>query len=165
MGLNFIFTILYLLLDQRLDELINRFDPNSGEYAPLMLIYYLFGTIVSAPFINMEWAIADPILNSEMDYLFLGLGYLVSPIIAAILAGRLGESKGQCFGGWLLTVVVSTVCVLIGTFLSPTTQNTLDSTYGWTTNDIIIIYALITCVINLIFYGFFALLVSKSEIY
>jgi len=179
-GLNFIFSILYLALGPGFNELLNRFNPNSPDYAPLMIIYYLFGSVGSVPSTNMDWALVQPLLNDNMDFLVTGLGFIVAPLIAAILAGKFAESKFQGFAGWLLTVVVSTVVVGIGVFLSPTFQDTLKSetylvffyTYfpsllipGSGGFEMILIFLLIACVINIIFYGFFALLVSKTEYY
>ncbi len=162
-GLNFIFTIIYFALGAGFDVLFTTIQ----EY-PLMIIYYLFGSIISLPNINLNWAIAEPFLNNNMDYLVLGIGNLTAPIIAAILAGRFGENKGQSFGGWLLTVIISTVSVIIAAFLSGTTEATILTLYldplvdGF--NELLI-FVIISCIVNLVFYGFFALLFSKIEYY
>lgn len=171
-GLNFIFSILYLALGPGFDELLNRFDPDSPDYAPLMIIYYLFGSIVSAPYINLNWAITQPLFNDMTDFLILGLGFIAAPLIAGILAGKFAESKLQGFAGWLLTSVVSTVAVIIGVFLSPTFETELTTTYGSYLSiippidfEVLMISIIISCVINVVFYGFFALLVAKTEYY
>ena len=165
-GLNFIFSILYLALGPGFEELLNRFNPNSPQYAPLMIIYYLFGSIASVPSTILNWVIIYPLFPPNiMDFLIIGLGFLLAPLIAAILAGKFAESKFQGFAGWLLTVVISTVAVIIGVFLSPTFEATLTSTYGWISFELILISLAISCVVNIIFYGFFALLVSKTEYY
>ena len=160
-GLNFIFAIIYFALSPGgFDTLFSTF-----ETAPLMILYYLFGPIVNIPFINLNWVLIDPLLNNNMDNLLLGLGYLIAPLVAAILAGHFGESKLQCFSGWLLTVVISCIVVIIGVLLSPTFQNTLDTTYEWSTFPAILVYTVLSCFINIIFYSFFALLVFKVEYY
>jgi hypothetical protein len=167
-GLNFIFSILYLALGPGFDELFNRFDPDSPEYAPLMIIYYLFGSIVSAPYINFNWVIVEPLFNEIMDYLILGLGFIATPLIAAILAGVFAESKLQGFAGWLLTSIISTATVIVGVFLSPMFETELTTTfaaYGWSSFEVILISLIINCVINVIFYSFFTLLISKTEYY
>ncbi|NVM34447.1 MAG: hypothetical protein HWN81_02555 [Candidatus Lokiarchaeota archaeon] len=162
-GINFIFTIIYYALSPGL-EFGDLFDTIQG--APLMILYYLFGSIICTPFTIFNWTIAQPYLgNFDLAFLILGLGYLIAPIIAAILAGRFGESKGQCFGGWLLTAVISIVPVFIGVFLSATFQTILSTTYFWGSLDVILISSIISCVINIVFYGFFALLFSKIEYY
>ena len=158
-GLNFIFTIIYYAIAgfDLLFIIIQNY--------PLMILYYLFGSIISTPSVIFNWAIADPFLFSTMDNLILGLGHLAAPIIAAILAGRFSESKIQAFGGWLLTAVISTTLVIIGAWLSPFSQFTLLSIYLWTHADVILVLAIISCMINIVFYGFFALLLSKVEYY
>jgi hypothetical protein len=165
-GLNFIFSIIYLALGPGFDELLNRFNPSSPQYAPLMIIYYLFGSIASIPSINLNWAIVLPLFPPNvMDFLITGLGFLVAPLIASILAGKFAESKLQGFAGWLLTVVISATAVIIGAFLSPTFSTTLTNLYGWVGFEMILVFMAISCIVNIIFYGFFALLVSKTEYY
>ncbi|MFX1311476.1 MAG: hypothetical protein ACFFHD_02545 [Promethearchaeota archaeon] len=163
-GLNFLFTILYYSLSPlvEFDDLFSTI-----EAAPLMILYYLFGSILSFPFYNFNWVIITPILNENTDYLVLGLGYLIAPLVAAILAGHFGESKVQCFSGWLLTAVISSVVLIIVALLglSQTLQNTLETTYGWTSEDAILTNALISCLINFVFYSFFALIMFKTEYY
>ena len=165
-ALNFIFSIIYLALGPGFDELLNRFNPNSADYAPIMIIYYLFGSIASVPSTILNWVIILPIFPPNIiDFLIIGVGFLIAPLIAAILAGKFAESKFQGFAGWLLTAVISSVAVIIGVFLSPTFVLTLTNSYGWIGFELILIYLAISCLVNIIFYGFFALLVSKTEYY
>ncbi len=158
-AINFIFTIIYYAFMG-----FNLLFAVIQNY-PLMILYYLFGSIISTPSAIFNWTIAEPFLLSNMDMLILGLGHLVAPLIAAILAGRFGESKIQSFGGWLLAAVISTASVIIAAWLSPFTANTLTTTYQWASTDVILVLAIISCMINIIFYGFFALLLSKEEYY
>jgi hypothetical protein len=164
-GLNFIFSILYLALGPGFDELFNRFDPDSPDYAPLMIIYYLFGSIVSAPYINLNWVIVQPLFNEIMDFLIMGLGFIAAPLIAALLAGKFAESKYQGFAGWLLAAIVSTAAVIIGVFLSSMFETELTTTYGWVGFEVILISLINSCVINIVFYGFFSLILAKTEYY
>ena len=160
-GLNFIFTIIYYAIGDGFNVLFF----NIQTY-PLMILYYLFGSIISTPYILLDWTIAQPFLgNFDLTVLILGLGYLAALIISAILAGRFGESKGQCFGAWVLTAAISTVSVIIAAFVSPFTQSTLLTMYGLASFNELLIFIIISCIINMVFYGFFALLVSKIEYY
>lgn len=158
-GINFIFTIIYYAFTG-FDQLINVI-----QNYPLMILYYLFGSVISTPSAIFNWTIAEPFLLSNMDNLIFGLGHLIAPLIAAILAGRFGESKIQSFGGWLLVAVISTTSVIIAAWLSPYTANILTLTYVWASTDVILVLAIISCLINIVFYGFFALLLSKEEYY
>jgi hypothetical protein len=161
-GLNFIFTILYFAFGPGFDTLLFNI-----QNFPLMIIYYLFGSIISFPSIIFNWTIAQPFFGSlVLTNLILGIGYLASLILAAILAGKFGESKGQCFSGWLLTAIISSVLVIIGVFLSDFFKNTLFNVYGWPIAiDVLLINIIISCTINIVFYGFFAVLVSRIEYY
>ncbi|UCD01511.1 MAG: hypothetical protein JSV23_00345 [Promethearchaeota archaeon] len=163
-GLNFIFTIVqYLLAPGGIGVLFSNI-----QAAPLMILYFLFGSIFILPSISLEIAIPIDLINPNIvDNPLLGIGYLVTPLIAAILAGRFGENKGQSFGGWSLTAVASAVASLIGAFLSLTFRTTLGATYGWLLFEDLQIYTLIGigCAVNIIFYGFFALVVTKTEYY
>lgn len=158
-GLNFIFTIVFYAIGPGINILFDVI-----QLYPLLIIYYLFGPIISTPSILFNWTITEPFLFSTMNNLIFGLGYLAALLIAAILAGRFGDSKSSSFGSWLLTASISTALIIIGAWLSPFLQNILLLTYGWTL-DMILVLAIICCLINVIFYGFFALLLSKVEYY
>lgn len=165
-GLNFLFAILSLAFGPGIGALLDIFNPTSPNYAPLMLIFHLFGSIISTPSIIFNYIIFQPFLGNFILEIFLfGLGYLITPIIAAILAGRFGESKIQCFGAWALTAVISTVTVIIAVLLSPFTRTILLNLYVLASFEQLLIFAIISCVINILFYGFFALLLSKIEYY
>jgi len=161
-GLNFIFTIIYFALGDGFDVLFDNI-----QEAPLRILCYLFGSIVSAPFLIFNVTIVQPFLGTifVLETFLFWLGYLIAPIIAAILAGRFGESKIQCFGGWALTAIISTVSVIIAALLSPITETELLNLYFLLDFDHLLIFAITSCVINIFFYGFFALLVSKIEYY
>lgn len=160
-ALNFIFTIVYYAIGDEFDVLFNTIQTD-----PLMIIYYLFGAIISYPFMIFSLIIAQPIIFSfDLSFFILGLGFLIAPLIAAILAGRFGESKGQCFGGWTLTSVISVIMVIIGVLFNQTLENKISGFYLWTSFDRIFIFSIISCIINIFFYGFFALLISKIEYY
>jgi hypothetical protein len=158
-GINFIFTIIYFAFGPGIDILFFVI-----QNYPLMIIYYLVGPIISTPSNIFNWTIAEPFLNNTMDNLIFGLGFIAALLIAAILAGRFGESKIQSFGAWLLTAVISTALVIIGASFDLTFQGALLLTYGWVLDDILVL-AIISCLINIIFYGFFAVLLSKIEYY
>ncbi|MFX1366658.1 MAG: hypothetical protein ACFFCE_02255 [Promethearchaeota archaeon] len=160
-GLNFIFTIINYAIGDGFDVLFSTI-----ENYPLMILYYLFGSIISTPSMILILTIAEPILISfELSSFLLGIGFLTALLIAAILAGRFGESKGQCIGGWVLTSVISVTLVIIGASISATLESTISDLYDWSSFDILLIYSIISCLVNIIFYGFFALLISKIEYY
>jgi hypothetical protein len=119
---------------------------------------------------NLNGAIVLPLFNEDATLLILSLGYLIAPLIAAILAGKIAESKFQGFLGWLLTVIVSTTAIIIAILAEnilefTTFQTKLLDLYGWDSFELILISLVISAVVNIIFYGFFALLLSKTEYY
>jgi hypothetical protein len=170
-GLNFIFTILYFLID--LGQPDAGFDTliTAISNTPFMIVFYLFGSVTSIPSQNLNTVIVQPLFPPiEIMYLMRGIGFIVAPLIAAILAGKFAESKTQGFAGWLLTVIVSAATTIAIVFIEDILgftafHNTLLSLYGWFGFEMILIFVLISAVINIIFYGFFALLTSKTEYY
>ncbi len=160
-GLNFIFTIIYYALGPSFDTLFTNI-----QLRPLIILYYLFGSIISTPSLILSYTIFQPILGSfVLDIFLLWLGFLIPPIIAAVLAGRFGESKAESFGAWALTAGISTVAVIIAALLSPFTLTEITTLYILASFDQLLIFAIISLVINILFYGFFALLLSKIEYY
>ena len=160
-GLNFIFTIIYYALGPGFNVLFNTI-----QGAPLMILYHLFGSIISTPSAIFNYTIFQPFSGIfALETFLLFLGYLIAPIMAAILAGRFGESKGESFGAWALTAGISTISVIIGALLSATTRTTLTTLYSLASIEQLLIFAIVSLVINILFYGFFALLLSKIEYY
>jgi hypothetical protein len=82
------------------------------------------------------------------------IGFLVSPFVAALVAGLTGESKGGSFGGWMITALIGSAAwgVLAFVYLNP--------------NPIVLLIGyLINGAVYGIFYGCFALLFTKTEMY
>ena len=158
-GINFLFLIISSVISDTLDILFSVL-----EAAPLMILYYLFGPITILPSRSFVAIVNfDPFV---LSILISGIGYLIAPLIAAILSGRFGESKGEAFGGWLLTAAVSAGMIILAFFLSGTVEGILDTLYGPGLSQMtILIYVLISFFINFIGFGFFALLVCKTEYY
>ncbi|KKM77822.1 hypothetical protein LCGC14_1366140 [marine sediment metagenome] len=96
-------------------------------------------------------------LPVEIGFVILIVGYIIAPLIAAILSGKFGETKIQSFGGWFLTAIISTIVILVlgivfaGGPMTPEMIATQVVTYL----GIGIIYGLM--------FGCIALLVASSE--
>lgn len=158
-GVNFLFIILSSFINDTIDILFSVFE-SGPNYAPLMILYYLFGSITMVPSISI-----GIIVNFELNTLIVGIGYVLAPLIAAILSGRFGESKAEAIGGWLLSAGISAGAIIIGLFLSPTVEGFLAVLYGTTSQMTILINVCISLFINFLAYGFFALLICKTEYY
>ena len=158
-GINFLFLIISSLISDSLDSLFSVL-----ETAPLMILYYLFGPITTLPSRSLVAIVNfDPFV---LSILISGIGLLIAPLIAAILSGSFGESKVEAFGGWLLTAAISAGMIILAFFLSGTVEGELSSLYGPGLSQMtILIYVLISFFINFVGFGFFALLVCKTEYY
>ncbi|MHA2288302.1 MAG: hypothetical protein ACXABG_05905 [Promethearchaeota archaeon] len=94
------------------------------------------------------------ISSGTFDALLIqNIGYIVSPFIAALVAGRTGDGKGGSFGGWMITALIGAAALSVLAFL----QIPVPLPF--------IIGFILSGVVNGIFYGCFALLFSKSEMY
>ncbi len=94
----------------------------------------------------------------EVGDIVLMIGYVVAPLVAAIMAGRFAENKIEALLGWFLVTMISAVIVLSWRVyvLSDMGQPA----------DVIVDYAIFTAVLGAIigiFYGCFALLFTSSE--
>ncbi len=157
-GINFLFLIISSLINNTLDTLFSGLSS-----APLLILYYLFGPITILPSISI--AAITSFSPFVLSVLIGGIGYLIAPLIAAILSGVFSESKGEASGGWLLTAIISAGMIILAMVLSPTIEVILFLTYSTSSLIPTLIWILISFFINFIGFGFFALLVCKTEYY
>jgi len=152
-GLNFGLVIII----EAIGGTIGEFFTNLADMGNLSTA--LFGPIATYPGI-VATAMLTMLLTDAVPFdleILLGLiFYIVAPLLASILAGRLGENRAQCFGAWFLVAMVS-----MGGYL------TLTLIVGVTADLLMITIAgvILSGVINGFFYGCFALLVARSEFY
>jgi hypothetical protein len=155
-GLNFLFIIIAQTVGGDLNTL---FSAISSEplitivvlFDPLMIISGVFLPHMPGSVINLMYAQIS--LGSFDALLIQSIGSIVSPFVAALVAGRTGDGKGGSFGGWMLTALISSAALSVYAFIQ-----FLDPI-------MLIISLILTGVVNGIFYGCFALLFSKSEMY
>ncbi|MHA1104583.1 MAG: hypothetical protein ACTSPN_02550 [Promethearchaeota archaeon] len=155
-GLNFLFLIIAETIS---GDLNNIFSVISAD--PFIIILILFGPITNTPGIVFNGLFFEVTGLLRLDVLIELVGYMVSLFIAAIVAGRVGEKKGASFGGFLLTTVLSAVGVIALLYLSPATLTAFMLPADMTT----IVLASIGGITNGVFYGAFALLFTKTEMY
>ena len=154
-GMNFLFVIIAYTVSGDLNTLFSDITAN-----PLIILLVLCGPIINFPgtvILGIYNAILGPIVP---DLLIQLVGYIVSPFIAAIVAGRVGGKNGASFGGWFLTCILCALAVGI-LFLSPATL----AYYALTPTIGTLVVAIIGGITNGIFYGAFALLFTKTEYY
>jgi len=91
------------------------------------------------------------------------IGLIVTPFVASLVAGRTGDSKGGSFGGWMLTCLIGSSAIGVLAFINPGAL----LYYGIVVSNLLflLITISISAAINGVFYGAFALLFSKNEMY
>ena len=120
---------------------------------PLIIILVLFEPISYMPG-NVITSIYMQISSSSFDaFLIQSIGFIVSPFVAALIAGRTGDGKGGSFGGWMIAALIGSAALSVYAFIQ------------FADPLMLIIGFILSGAVNGIFYGCFALLFSKSEMY
>lgn len=157
-GLNVVFFLIGYGIMGTLDSF---FD--SLASTPLNIIPLIFGPLAS---LQYPFMIINQIImwvggmTIETGSVILLIGFVLAPLIAAILSGRFGDNKIQSFGGWFLTAMVTSLVILIWAVIDilelpgPVTAEFIIS--------VVITYIGIGLVYGLI-YGCISLLVAKEE--
>ncbi|MFX0042541.1 MAG: hypothetical protein ACFE8L_06485 [Candidatus Hodarchaeota archaeon] len=153
-GLNVVFFFIgTALIDGGLDLFFTNLEDELS-----VILEPLFGPIYSLmgpeSILNRVLTVSD----LELGDIVLMIGYVVAPLIAAIMAGVFAENKIEALLGWFLAVMVGAVFVLSWRVyvLSDMGQP----------GDYIVDYIIYTAVLGGIigiFYGCFALLFTSSE--
>lgn len=158
-GLNFLFIIIAETFS--VSGLEPLFTDISND--PLIII-----TILFAPIIDMPGTVITDLYTQisfgPIDASLIGtIGFLVSPFVAALVAGLTGESKGGSFGGWMITALIGSAALGVLAFVSPSTLLYVEISV---TDPIMsLIEFMLKGVVYGIFYGCFALLFTKTEMY
>ena len=127
---------------------------------PLIILVIFFGPIIDVPSSEIFTLYAQISLGTFDATLIQTIGFIVTPFVASIVAGRTGGSKGASFGGWMITCLISSSALGVLGFISPITLG-FTAAYAVT----FLIMASISAAINGVFYGCFALLFTKAEMY
>lgn len=157
-GLNFLFVIIAETISGNLNFLFSDISSD-----PLIILLIFFGPMVSMPGFVFNSIYVQISMGMIGPMLIQNIGFVVSPFVAALIAGRTGDNKGGSFGGWMLTAIISAVALGILAFISTATL----SYYGILVVDpiVVLITFLISGAVNGVFYGCFSLLFTKEEMY
>jgi len=154
-GLNFLFVIISETISGDLNTLFSNITSN-----PLTIMLIFFGPIIKVPSSEI-FTLYSKIAFGTFDFsLIQTIGFIVTPFVAAIVAGRTGGSKGGSFGGWMLTCLISSSALGVLGFISPITLGIPASAAV-----IFLITVTLSGAITGVFYGSFSLLFSKQEMY
>ena len=157
-GLNFLFIIIAETISGNLNLLFSNISSN-----PLIILLIFFGPMVNMPGSVFSLIYAQIFSGMVDSMLIQYIGFIVSPFIASLIAGRMGENKGGSFGGWMITTMISALALGILAFVSPATL----SYYSIPVTDpsLVLISFLMSGAVNGVFYGCFSLLFTKEEMY
>jgi len=137
-----------------------------------IIIYSLFAPIAAPPTFAILTPVAIPTMGSlTAGIVIMSIGYILSPILVAIIAGRIGESKNVSFYSWfLLSMISAVICMFLPYIAIPYSPIMVLMIYiAFTTgagNELTLIIVGMTFlggIINGLFYGAIAMLVNKSE--
>ncbi len=157
-GLNFLFVIISETISENLNLLFSSITSN-----PLIILLIFFGPIIDVPSSEI-FALYGKIAYGTFDFsLIQTIGFIVTPFVAAIVAGRTGGGKGASFGGWMITCLIGSSALGVLAFINPGTL----LYYGIVVSNpvILLITMSISGAINGVFYGCFTLLFTKTEMY
>ncbi|NVM18041.1 MAG: hypothetical protein HWN80_10010 [Candidatus Lokiarchaeota archaeon] len=157
-GLNFLFIIIAKTISGDLNLLFGAISSD-----PLIILLIFFGPIINMPGNVITSIYGQVTLGLFDDLLIQNIGFLVSPFVASLVAGRTGDGKGGSFGGWMLAALIGSAALGVLAFISPSTL----LYYFIPVIDpvLLLIGFILSGVVNGIFYGCFALLFSKTEMY
>jgi hypothetical protein len=155
-GMNFLFVIIAHTVSGDLNILFSDITAN-----PFIILLVLCGPIINFPGTVILEIYSRIMVSLVPDLLIQLVGYVVSPFIAAVVAGRVGGKNGASFGGWISTCILSAIAIGLLVYLNPSTL----SYYGLVATNETLVTALIGGITNGIFYGAFALLFTKTEYY
>ena len=157
-GLNFLFVIISETISGNLNPL---FSDITGD--PLIIMLIFFGPITMVPSSAIYGLYTQISLGMFDASLIQTIGLIVTPFVAAIVAGRTGGSKGASFGGWMITCLIGSSALGVLAFINPDTL----LYYGILVSNpvMLLIVFSISAAITGVFYGAFALLFTKTEMY
>ena len=148
LALNFLFIIIGYSIAGVLDLVLNPIETH-----PTFSVYLI---VYASQYLPWE-----QIINS-LDALTLGfkifyIGGLISFAIASIVAGLIGGSIGKSFGGWLLTVICSSILFIIIISIDDFNLNYISFTATLIDGIITIIIA---SAVNLLLFGAIAIIIA-----
>lgn len=159
--LNFLFALILAAITGIINDYFSGIASD-----PLGLLITLFSPVLLAPGIHHIILVIGTLTGSlgSVFYLLLSLGYILTPIIAALVCGIKSEGKKEAFEAWFLTMLISTGIIIVAYFLGQEISN-IFGTLGMMGTSIdesgdiyIISYLLMNGYLNGIFYSAFAML-------
>ncbi|MGV9171161.1 MAG: hypothetical protein ACOC44_00250 [Promethearchaeia archaeon] len=161
-ALNFVFALLGAAIGGTIDTFFSEITEQ-----PLGILTLLFGSVVLLPGLAIYGLVFETILVgafSDIGLLLTVIGYVASPLISSLVAGKMAETKGEAFGAWLVAMLISGGALVAAYFLDISVGAGTYLTIGG--GDMgMIIFILVSAAINGVFYASFAQLMSGMDYY
>ncbi|MFW9946989.1 MAG: hypothetical protein ACFFDX_09195, partial [Candidatus Odinarchaeota archaeon] len=122
-GLNFLFLIIAFTASGELNLV---FQDISSQ--PLILFVLFLGPIYFFPGLHILGIYSSITSGATLGYydwqiIILAIGSVVSPFIASIIAGKMGENKVGSFGGWFAASMLCSIILGIFAFIESSVLN------------------------------------------
>ncbi len=149
-GLGFLGFVLYLVLNEQIGQFGTQLSDLSN------LAGALFGPIITFPY-TIIFGLANPFAETlTAGLIILYILYIMACLLAAVVAGKIGENKQEAFGSWFLAAMICAGVALTLTLV----EGVYESQLTWT-----IVSIIIAGIVNGFMYGAVALLLNKAEFY
>ncbi|MBN1803264.1 MAG: hypothetical protein JW891_17265 [Candidatus Lokiarchaeota archaeon] len=142
--------LLSMIIGEQIDQIVD----NLSDLSDLSIA--LFGPVITFPYaivFGLTNSLAEPI---TAGIIVQSIFYIVACLLAAVVAGKLGENKQEAFGSWFLTAMICAGVALTLTLI----EGVYESLLTWT-----IVSIIIAGIVNGFLYGAVALLLNKAEFY
>ena len=80
---------------------------------PSLITLLIFGPIAASQFPAVIIMTVTSMFGGSVEAgpIIILIGYIIPPLVASILSGRLGETKNDAFLGWFLTAIITSLIV------------------------------------------------------
>ena len=149
-----VFTIIYAI-GYGFDNFITGILPNVPY-----LLYVLFSSTAHA-----IWYLVDLLAYSigtdpiSWNFFFLNLGFIIAPLIAAVITGRLSEKRVHAFAGFFLSAIICMLVSIIILYQGFAYQVLLAGEFDQTAALMKVIFG---SLVNGLIYGIIAYLTTKK---
>ncbi|MFO8020036.1 MAG: hypothetical protein R6U96_15530 [Promethearchaeia archaeon] len=173
-ALNFVFALLASAIGGTINTFFDGFTSD-----PLSILIVLFMPILMFPGLSHLLLLGSFLGGGELQIALLLtlIGYIASPLIAALVGGNMAETKAQAFGAWLVTMFISAGALIAAYFIGQELSTAFGAlgdlgmlisliTGTSEMGDILMIgFLVLNAYLNGAFYGCFAQLTSGMDYY
>lgn len=126
---------------------------------PLYFLFLLFGPLGKAIWLNFD-GIMYGIESPSFGFLILNIAYIIAPLVAAIITGRLSDNRITSLLAVIITAIISMLVCIILVYYSFTFQILIGQEF---THEAAILNIVLGSVVNGCLYGLIALALTKQK--